>query len=131
MGHMFIFVHTESVCKFVLDYSILGGSLQLKTDFLQKRLDVRWRKSEVDDIIDDQCQRHWLKGTQEWEFFEFWILYCSLQVMLKYEGFVKRNFFIGPLWGGGGIIPCRLKTTGNENCFQPRLSGIEFSLFSD
>jgi hypothetical protein len=22
--------------------------------------------------------------------------------------------------GGGRIIPCSLKTTGNENCFQPR-----------
>jgi hypothetical protein len=40
--------------------------------------------------------------------------------MLKYEGFVKTHFLIGPQWvGGGRIIPRNLKTTGEKNYFQP------------
>ncbi len=62
-----------------------------------------------------------LKGTQDWHFFGFDFKFCtvSLLVMLKYEGFVKHIFWLATT-GGGKIIPCSLKTTGNKNYFQPR-----------
>jgi hypothetical protein len=44
----------------------------------------------------------------------------SLLCMLKYEGFVKHNFYWATM-GGGRIIPRSLKTTGNKNCFQPKI----------
>ncbi len=46
--------------------------------------------------------------------FGFDFEFCTLLVKLKYEGFVRKNFWIGPLWGGGRIIPRSLKTTGQH-----------------
>ncbi len=67
-------------------------------------------------------QRDLLKVHKIDNFFSFDFEFCtiSLLVMLKYEGFVKKQFLILPLWGGGRIIPPSLKTMGNKNCFQPR-----------
>ncbi len=49
--------------------------------------------------------------------FDFEIRTVSLLVMLKYEGFVKKNFFDWAMNGGETIVPLSL-----------RLRGIEFSL---
>ncbi len=61
-----------------------------------------------------------LKVHKNENFFGFDFDFCtvSLLVMLKYEGFVKNNFWLGHCVGGGRIIPRSIKTTGNkQNCF--------------
>jgi hypothetical protein len=60
-----------------------------------------------------------LKGTLEWEFFGSDLEFCSipLSVILKYYGFVKKNFD-GAVFGGATIIPLSLQTTGNKKKFK-------------
>ncbi len=48
--------------------------------------------------------------------FDFDFCTVSLLVIVKYEGFVKKIFLIGPLWGEVGLfrVVLRLRGSGNE-----------------
>jgi hypothetical protein len=53
------------------------------------------------------------------EIFGFDFEFCtdSLLVMLKYEGFVKKHFLIGPLWGEVGFFRVVLRLRGIKFVF--------------
>jgi hypothetical protein len=55
-----------------------------------------------------------VKGTQDREFFGFDFEFCnvSLLVMLKGEGFVKKQFLIGPQWEEVGLFRVVLRLRG-------------------